>query len=428
MKIYTVGGAVRDTIMGLPVHDRDYVVVGSTVEEMLSLGFTPVGKEFPVFLHPETKQEYALARTEKKVAPGYRGFVFHASPDVTLEEDLLRRDLTINAMAMSEEGEIIDPFGGRRDIENRVFRHVSEAFAEDPVRILRLARFAARFRDFSVAPETMELMKKMVADGEVDALVPERVWKELSQGLMESMPSRMIQIMHDCGALERIFPEIEALWEVPQPEKYHPEIYAGKHTLLALDYSAKMNYPLTVRFSVLLHDLGNGTTPPNQWPHHRAHEERGASIVDNVCRRLHVSKMLRDIAVMTAREHGNIRRSSELRSKTAVMVLERCDAFRRPERFIDVINATECDLRGRKSDTVSFEDIDFPQRAYWMMVLNAARSIDAAAIIQSMDDASEEIPRALHNARADAAADAVNAWRFGHIKKASVAEAGTSAQ
>ena len=253
MKIYTVGGAVRDTIMGLPVHDRDYVVVGSTVEEMLSLGFTPVGKEFPVFLHPETKQEYALARTEKKVAPGYRGFVFHASPDVTLEEDLLRRDLTINAMAMSEEGEIIDPFGGRRDIENRVFRHVSEAFAEDPVRILRLARFAARFRDFSVAPETMELMKKMVTDGEVDALVPERVWKELSQGLMESMPSRMIQIMHDCGALERIFPEIEALWEVPQPEKYHPEIYAGKHTLLALDYSAKMNYPLTVRFSVLLH-------------------------------------------------------------------------------------------------------------------------------------------------------------------------------
>ena len=220
MKIYTVGGAVRDTIMGLPVHDRDYVVVGSTVEEMLSLGFTPVGKEFPVFLHPETKQEYALARTEKKVAPGYRGFVFHASPDVTLEEDLLRRDLTINAMAMSEEGEIIDPFGGRRDIENRVFRHVSEAFAEDPVRILRLARFAARFRDFSVAPETMELMKKMVTDGEVDALVPERVWKELSQGLMESMPSRMIQIMHDCGALERIFPEIEALWEVPQPEKY----------------------------------------------------------------------------------------------------------------------------------------------------------------------------------------------------------------
>lgn len=255
MKIYTVGGAVRDTVMGRPVHDRDYVVVGSAVEEMLSLGFKPVGKDFPVFLHPETKQEYALARTERKVAPGYKGFVFHASPEVTLKEDLLRRDLTINAMAMSEEGELIDPFGGKRDIEAKIFRHVSEAFSEDPVRILRLARFAARFTDFTVAPETMVLMKKMVASGEVDALVPERVWKELSQGLMEEKPSRMIAIMHECGALARLFPEIEALWDVPQPEKYHPEIYTGKHTLLALDYSAKKNYPLTVRFSVLLHVL-----------------------------------------------------------------------------------------------------------------------------------------------------------------------------
>lgn len=420
MKIYTVGGAVRDKVMERPVHDVDYVVVGSTVEEMLSLGFKPVGKDFPVFLHPETRQEYALARTERKVAPGYKGFVFHASPDVTLEEDLLRRDLTINAMAMSEEGELIDPFGGKRDIEGKVLRHVSTAFSEDPVRILRLARFAARYTDFSVAPETMELMKNMVSSGEVDALVPERIWKELSQGLMEEKPSRMISVMHECGALARLFPEIEALWNVPQPEKYHPEIYAGLHTMLALDYSARKNYPLTVRFAVLLHDLGKGTTPSNQWPHHRAHEERGAPLVDNVCRRLHVSNMYRDIAVMTAREHGNIRRSSELRSKTAVMVLERCDAFRRPERFVDVINATECDLRGRKSDTVSFEDIPFPQRDYWMMILNAAKSIDAAAIIQSMDDASEEIPRALHNARVDAAADAVNAMRFGYIKKIEV--------
>ena len=258
MKIYTVGGAVRDVLMRRPVHDRDFVVVGSTVEEMLSLGFKPVGKDFPVFLHPETRQEYALARTERKVAPGYKGFVFHASPDVTLEEDLLRRDLTINAMAMSEDGELVDPFGGRKDIEAKVFRHVSDAFSEDPVRILRLARFAARFTDFTVAPETMDLMKKMVASGEVDALVPERIWKELSQGLMEEQPSRMIMILHECGALARLFPEIEALWHVPQPEQYHPEIYAGKHTMLALDYAARQNYPLTVRFAVLLHDVGKG--------------------------------------------------------------------------------------------------------------------------------------------------------------------------
>lgn len=420
MKIYSVGGAIRDFVMKRPVHDRDYVVVGSSVEEMLSLGFSPIGKDFPVFLHPETKEEYALARTERKVSPGYKGFVFHASPEVTLEEDLRRRDLTINAMAMSEDGELIDPFGGQKDIEAKVFRHVSEAFSEDPVRILRLARFAARFTDFTVAPETMELMKNMVASGEVDALVPERVWKELSQGLMEVKPSRMILTLRECGALERLFPEINALWGVPQPEKYHPEICAGQHTMLALDYSAKQNYPLTVRFAVLLHDVGKGTTPQNQWPHHRAHEERGAPLVDRICRRLHVSNMYRDIAVMTAREHGNIRRSTELRSKTAVMVLERCDAFRRPERFMDIINATECDLRGRKSDTVSFEDTPFPQREYWTMILNAAKSIDASAIIQSMDDASEEIPRALHNARVDAAADAVNAKRFGHIRKIEV--------
>jgi len=407
MKIYTVGGAVRDTILGLPVRDRDYVVVGGTTDMMEQLGFKPVGKDFPVFLHPETKEEYALARTERKTGPGYKGFVFHATPEVTLEEDLLRRDLTMNAMALSAEGEIIDPFEGQKDLKNRIFRHVSPAFAEDPVRILRLARFAARFPDFTIAEETMELMKKMVQAGEVDALVPERIWQELSQGLMEKQPSRMLIVMRECGALERIFPELNALWGVPQPEKYHPEIDTGVHTMLALDYAAKKGYPLPVRFAVLLHDLGKGTTPPNHWPHHRAHEERGVRLTEAVCRRLRVSNMYRDIAVMTTREHGNIRRSRELRSRTVVLLLERCDAFRRPERFKYVIDATECDLRGRKSETVSKENDEFPQREFWQLAFDAANSVDAASIVQSMGSEIDDIPRVLHRARVAAVASAV---------------------
>lgn len=407
MNIYTVGGAVRDTILGLPVRDRDYVVVGATADQMLQLGFKPIGKDFPVFLHPETKEEYALARTERKTGPGYKGFVFHASPEVTLEEDLQRRDLTMNAMAMSKDGQIIDPFGGAQDLKNRIFRHVSPAFQEDPVRILRLARFAARFPDFTIADETMDLMKKMVLSGEVNALVPERIWQELSQGLMEKKPSRMLAVMHECGALERIFPELHALWGVPQPEKYHPEIDTGKHIMIALDYAAKQGYPLPVRFAVLLHDLGKGTTPPNHWPHHRAHEERGVPLAEAVCKRLKVSNMYRDIAVMTTREHGNIRRSRELRARTVVLLLERCDAFRRPERFKYVIDATECDLRGRKSETVSKENIEFPQRDFWELVFNAANSVDAASIVQSMGSEVDDIPRVLHRARVDAVASAV---------------------
>jgi len=407
MKIYAVGGAVRDKVLGLPVRDRDYVVVGTTIDMMQLLGFQPIGRDFPVFLHPETKEEYALARTERKTGPGYKGFVFHAAPDVSLEEDLARRDLTMNAMARSQDGELIDPFGGREDLKKRIFRHVSPAFAEDPVRILRLARFAARFPDFTVAPETMELMKKMVESGEVDALVPERIWQELSQGLMEKQPSRMLMVMRECGALERILPEVNALWGVPQPEQWHPEIDTGAHAMLALDYSAKQGYPLQVRFAVLLHDLGKGTTPPHQWPHHRAHEERGVPLTEAVCRRLRVSNMYREIAVMTTREHGNIRRSRELRPRTVVILLERCDAFRRPERFMNVIDATECDLRGRKSETVSKENIEFPQREYWQLVLDAARSVDAAAIAQSMGGDMEEIPRTLHRARVEAVANAV---------------------
>jgi tRNA nucleotidyltransferase (CCA-adding enzyme) len=407
MKIYTVGGAVRDKVLGRPVKDRDYVVVGTTVDVMLLLGFKPVGKGFPVFLHPQTHEEYALARTEKKTAPGYKGFVFHAAPEVTLEDDLRRRDLTMNAMALSKDGELIDPFGGQEDLKNKVLRHVSPAFSEDPVRILRIARFAARFPDFTIAPETMDLMKEMVRSGEVDALVPERIWQELAQALMETVPSRMFSVMRECGALERIFPEINTLWGVPQPEQYHPEIDSGVHTMLALDYAARKNYSLPVRFAVLLHDLGKGTTPQNQWPHHRAHEERGVPLVESVCGRMKVSNMFRDIAVMTAREHGNIRKSKELRPRTIVMILERCDAFRRPERFLSVLDATECDLRGRKSATVSKENIAYPQREFWQTALHVARNVDASAIAQSLSGDFDEIPRVLHRKRVDAVSDAI---------------------
>lgn len=419
LKIYSVGGSVRDIIMNRPIHDRDFVVVGTTVEDMLARGFKPVGKEFPVFLHPETKEEYALARTERKVAPGYKGFVFHTDPSVTLEEDLIRRDLTMNAMAMDDDGNITDPFNGRQDIENKVLRHVSKAFREDPVRILRIARFSARYTDFTIAPETMDLMKDMVNNGEVDALVPERIWKELSLGLMEEKPSRMIEVLHDCGALARIFPEIEALWGVTQPENWHPEIYADRHTMLALDYSAKRGYPLPVRFGVLLHDLGKGTTPKDQLPHHRAHEERGAVIVEKLCRRLHISNFYRETAVMIAREHGMIRRSIELPSKMSVMVLERCDAFRRPERFNYVIDATECDLRGRGYGEKSTENIPYPQRKYWQTILDAVAKVNAGAIVQSLgEDAYDiDIPRLLHDARADAASDAIIEMKFGKVKK-----------
>jgi tRNA nucleotidyltransferase (CCA-adding enzyme) len=407
MEIYTVGGAVRDMVLGMPVLDQDYVVVGSTVEVMELFGFKSVGKNFPVFLHPETGEEYALARTERKTGRGYKGFVFYASPEVTLKEDLERRDLTMNAMAMSRHGELIDPFGGQEDIRNRIFRHVSPAFAEDPVRILRLARFSARLPHFLIAPETMDLMKKMVPEGEVDALVPERIWQELSQGLMENQPSRMFETLRACGALQILFPEISALWGVPQPEQYHPEIDTGVHTMLALDYAARQGYPLSVRFAVLLHDLGKGSTPPEQWPRHKAHEERGVPMVEAICRRLRIPNMFRDIAVMTTREHGNIRRSSELQARTLVILLERCDAFRRPERFQNVIDATECDLRGRKSKTVSWEKFDFPQREFWHIVLDAANKVDAAAIAQAMRDVPDKIPRLLHMARVSAVESAL---------------------
>ncbi len=379
MNVFCVGGAVRDALLGLPVKDQDYVVLGATPEQMVALGYTPVGSDFPVFLHPETHAEYALARTERKSAPGYHGFVFHCAPDVTLEQDLFRRDLTVNAMARAEDGTIIDPYGGQLDLAARVFRHVSAAFAEDPVRILRIARFAARFGDFTVAPETMALMRGMVAAGEVDALVPERVWQELARGLMEQRPSRMFMVLRECGALARIMPELDALWGVPQPPEYHPEIDTGIHVMLVVDYAAARNYSLAVRWAALLHDLGKGNTPAECWPHHRGHEERGVVLVQQVCARLKTPSEVRDLAIMTARDHGNVGRAGELRADTIVSLLERCDAFRKPARFSEMLCAAASDWFGR----ADLPDVQFPQHDYLERVLQAAQAVPAGQIAQA---------------------------------------------
>jgi tRNA nucleotidyltransferase (CCA-adding enzyme) len=403
MKTYVVGGAVRDALLGLPVQDRDHVVVGATPDDMVARGFRAVGKDFPVFLHPVTHEEYALARTERKTAPGYKGFVFHTAPDVTLEQDLIRRDLTINAMARGEDGTVVDPFGGRKDLQARVFRHVSDAFAEDPVRILRVARFAARFADFIVAPETNALMRDMVEAGEVDALVPERVWQELSRGLMEAKPSRMFEVLRACGALARILPELDALWGVPQPEKHHPEIDTGVHVMMVIDHAALRRHSLPVRCAALMHDLGKGATPKEEWPKHHGHEGRSVRLVEQVCKRLKIPNDCRDLAVMTAREHGNIGRALELRPNTIVTLFERCDAFRKPQRFVDMLHAAECDHRGR----AGFEERAFPQAGYLQAALAAAQSVNAGEIARSLADRPQRIPEAVHTARVSAVAAAI---------------------
>jgi tRNA nucleotidyltransferase (CCA-adding enzyme) len=402
MRIYVVGGAVRDELLGLPVKDHDHVVVGATPDDMLAKGFRPVGKDFPVFLHPDTQEEYALARTERKTAPGYKGFVFHTSPDVTLEDDLVRRDLTINAIARAGDGTLTDPYGGRRDIEARIFRHVSDAFAEDPVRILRVARFASRFSDFRVAPETNALMKRMVEQGEVDALVPERVWQELARGLMEARPSRMLEVLRDCGALARILPELDALWGVPQPEKWHPEIDTGLHMLQVIDCAAEAGLELPTRFACLMHDLGKGVTPSENWPAHHGHEGMGVKLVEQVCKRLKVPTECRDLAVMTAREHGNVGRALQLRANTIVKLLERCDAFRKPARFVQMLLATECDSRGRIGPQASYRDAPFPQKAWLENAMAAARGVNAGEIAQASAAAPQRIPELVHNARVSA--------------------------
>ena len=379
MKTYLVGGAVRDALLGLPITERDWVVVGGSPEQMVRAGYRPVGRDFPVFIHPESGEEYALARTERKTAPGYAGFAFHAAPDVTLEQDLGRRDLSINAMAQDASGVLIDPFGGQRDLAAKVFRHISPAFAEDPVRILRLARFAARFAAFSVADSTLALAAKMVIAGEVDALVPERVWQELSRGLMEARPSRMFEVLRACAALARLLPEVDRLWGVPQRADYHPEIDTGVHLMMVLDMAARLGATLAVRFACLGHDLGKGTTPAEVLPRHIGHEQRSVEMVRALCRRLRVPVACRELAEVVAREHGNVHRCGDFGAAALVRLLERCDALRRPARFAELLLACECDARGR----LGLAESPYPQRRHLLDVLALAQRVDTAAIAAS---------------------------------------------
>ena len=397
MKTYLVGGAVRDALMGVSGSDRDWVVVGGTPEALVAQGYQPVGKDFPVFLHPDTHEEYALARTERKTARGYHGFSVYAAPDVTLEQDLARRDLTINAIAQDEHGQRTDPYGGERDIAAQVLRHVTEAFREDPVRILRVARFAARFPDFTVAPETVALMREMVADGEVDALVSERVWQELSRGLMGTKPSRMLQVLRDCGALQRLLPEVNKLYGVPQRAEYHPEIDTGIHLEMVLDASARMNAPLEVRFACLCHDLGKGTTPADVLPRHIGHEQRSEKLTRNLCERWRVPVACKELAELVAREHGNIHQSGSFGAEAVLRLLVRCDALRRPERFLLALQACECDARGR----LGKEDEAYTQGPRLARLLKAAQSVNSAAV--STQALAEGLKGPAVGARLDAA-------------------------
>jgi tRNA nucleotidyltransferase (CCA-adding enzyme) len=394
MQIYAVGGAVRDELLGLKVKDRDYVVVGTTPQAMLDAGYKPVGKDFPVFLHPKTHEEYALARTERKTGAGYKGFVVHAAPDVTLEEDLARRDFTINAIAKDAVGKLIDPHNGRADIESKTLRHVSDAFMEDPVRILRAARFSARFTDFTIAPETLTLMKKMVQNGEVDALVPERVWQEISKGLMEAKPSRMFEVLRDCGALQKILPELDRLWGVPQPPKHHPEIDTGVHVMMVIDYAAKQNFSLPIRFAALVHDLGKGTTPADVLPRHIGHEMRSVHLLKDVAKRLRVPNDCKELAQMVAKFHGKLHQASNMRPDTLLEFLIELDAIRQPERFADFLKACECDSRGR----TGLENCELPETALIQHALQAALTVDAGAIAK-LHSEPEKIKQAVFAAR-----------------------------
>jgi len=423
MQIYMVGGAVRDALLGLPVKDRDWVVVGATPEALIAQGFLPVGKDFPVFLHPQTREEYALARTERKTAPGYHGFQVHAAPDVTLEEDLARRDLTINSIAVSAHstgarglfdteialdpgawqsaGALVDPFGGQQDLAHKVFRHVTAAFREDPVRILRVARFAARFSDFTVAPETLALMREMVDSGEVDHLVPERVWQELATGLLEDTPSRMFEVLRDCGALARLLPEVDRLWGVPQRADYHPEVDTGVHLMMVLDMSARLQTSLPVRLACLFHDIGKGTTPADVLPRHIGHEERSARMLKGICERLRIPTECRELADVVAREHGNIHRSDTLAPAALVRLLERCDAFRKPQRFAEVLLACECDARGR----LGLTEVPYTPGPRLLAALSAAQGVATHLIANnamSMGTSGKNIGELIHLARVEA--------------------------
>lgn len=395
MQVYLVGGAVRDEQLGLPVNERDWCVVGATPNQLIDDGYKPVGKDFPVFLHPESNEEYALARTERKTAAGYHGFAFDTSPDVTIEEDLSRRDLTMNAMAKDGNGELIDPFGGKQDIEERVIRHVSDAFVEDPVRILRAAKFAARFAHlgFRIAPETRDLMRRMVADGEADALVPDRVWKETEAALRGPNPRVFFESLRACRALKVLYPEIDALFGVPQPAKWHPEIDTGLHTMMVLEQAEKLSNAVEVRFAALVHDLGKATTRQSDLPSHPGHEKRGIKIIKSMANRLPVPRACRDLALLVAEYHSHCHRVAELRDSTVVKVLEKTDAFRRPERFEHFLVACEADARGR----TRFENRDYPQSSLLREALATAAAIDSAAIAEQHAD--KDIPDAIRRAR-----------------------------
>ena len=400
-KTYLVGGAVRDRLLGRPVNERDWVVVGATPDDLLAQGYKQVGKDFPVFLHPRTHEEYALARTERKVAPGYRGFEMHASPEVTLREDLARRDLTINALAEDERGEVIDYHGGREDLAKRRLRHVSDAFAEDPVRILRVARFAARYADlgFQVADETMTLMREMVSAGEVDALVPERVWQETVKALAEVRPSVYFEVLRACGALAVIFPEVDRLYGVPQPEKHHPEIDTGVHTMMVLDMAARLSDQTATRFAALTHDLGKGTTPADLLPRHHGHEARSVDLVKTLCARLKAPRAFRDLALIVARYHGTIHRARELRPETVLKILRATNAFRQPERFEQFLIACEADSRGRKGKA----DIDYPQADFFRRAARAAKEVDIEELL-AKGLKGEKLARAIERRRVAAIA------------------------
>ena len=402
MQVYLVGGAVRDALLGLPVKERDWVVVGGTREALLRLNYREVGRDFPVFLHPDTHEEYALARLERKVAPGYRGFTVEFGSQVTLEEDLARRDLTINAIAQAADGSLIDPYGGKRDLDSRTLRHVSEAFSEDPVRVLRVARFAARFAPlgFRVAPATLELMRDMVQRHEVEALVAERVWQESEKALREPAASTFFQVLRDCGALKSVYPEIDALFGVPQPPQWHPEIDSGVHTLMVLDQAAALTEDVGTRFAALVHDLGKGQTPPSEWPSHHGHEERSAALIEGLAARLRVPSEYRNLALIVARFHGIVHRAFELKPKTLLDFMERADAFRRADRFARALLACEADSRGR----AGLETKPYPQRAYILAARDAA-----AAIRPSAEDVAGQsglkIAQALHARRIHAIAE-----------------------
>jgi len=395
MEIYLVGGAVRDKLLGLPVKDRDWVVVGATPEAMTALGYKIVGADFPVFLHPETKEEYALARTERKSGQGYKGFTVYAGTDVTLEQDLARRDLTINAMAEDAAGRLIDLFDGAADLKRGILRHVAPAFAEDPLRVLRVARFAARF-GYPVAHETQQLMRALVDAGEIETLVAERVWSELERALGEKQPVRFIEVLRECGALQRLLPELDALFGVPQPPEHHPEIDTGVHILMVLAQAARLSPDARVRFAALLHDLGKGTTPAKEWPRHFGHEERGVALVQRICSRLRVPNEYRDLAVLVARYHTHCHRAAELRDDTLMETLEAIDAFRRPERVEGFVRACEADARGR----TGYEGRPYPQADIFRQAYHAARTVDTAAIASGRN--GPQVGEAIRLARIDA--------------------------